>query len=54
VGRIDHIVIGVRDLQVAGEEIFSRYGLEAQAGGSHSGAGMHLASASESTTRPYP
>ena len=37
--RIDHIVIGVRDLESAALRMWDRYGLEAQGGGAHSGAG---------------
>jgi hypothetical protein len=38
-GRIDHVVVGVRDLDVAAKRILEEYGLEAQPGGAHSGAG---------------
>jgi hypothetical protein len=37
--RIDHIVIGVRDLDVAATRMWRHHGLEAQPGGTHSGAG---------------
>jgi hypothetical protein len=37
--RIDHIVVGVRDLQTSAAVIWERYGLEAQPGGIHTGAG---------------
>ncbi|HVO26462.1 MAG TPA: VOC family protein [Candidatus Margulisiibacteriota bacterium] len=37
--RIDHIVIGVRDLETSAALIWERYGLEAQPGGTHTGAG---------------
>lgn len=37
--RIDHIVFGVRDLAIAARRIWEDYGLEAQNGGDHSGAG---------------
>jgi hypothetical protein len=37
--RIDHVVVGVRDLDAAAGTIWRRYGLEAQAGGVHTGAG---------------
>ena len=37
--RIDHVVIGVRDLQTAAAAMWDRFGLEPQPGGDHSGAG---------------
>ena len=37
--RIDHVIIGVRDLKAAATTMWRRYGLEAQPGGAHSGAG---------------
>ena len=37
--RIDHVVVGVRDLTAATAMMFDRYGLEAQVGGEHPGAG---------------
>ncbi len=37
--RIDHIVVGVRDFQTSAALIWERYGLEAQPGGTHTGAG---------------
>jgi hypothetical protein len=37
--RVDHIVIGVRDLEAAAALMWERCGLEAQPGGAHTGAG---------------
>jgi len=38
-GRIDHVVVGVRDLDAAARMMMERFGLEAQPGGNHPGAG---------------
>jgi hypothetical protein len=38
-GRIDHVMVGVRDLDAAACMMLERFGLEAQPGGSHPGAG---------------
>ena len=37
--RIDHIVFGVRDLKAAARTIWNDFGLQAQSGGEHPGAG---------------
>src|ERR1700751_2320500 len=37
--RIDHVVVGVRDLDAAATMLWQRYALEAQPGGVHAGAG---------------
>jgi hypothetical protein len=39
VARIDHVVIGVQNLERAAAMMLDRYGLEAQIGGEHVGAG---------------
>jgi hypothetical protein len=39
VSRIDHIVVGVRDHAAAARRLWDQYGLEAQPGGAHAGAG---------------
>ena len=38
-GRIDHIVFAVRDLDARARTLWEDYGLEAQAGGEQPGAG---------------
>jgi len=37
--RIDHVVFGVRDLRAAARALWEQFGLEAQPGGDHAGAG---------------
>jgi hypothetical protein len=37
--RIDHIIIGAKDLKAAADHIYDTYGLKAYAGGRHQGWG---------------